>query len=309
MPTVYSRKEIAKRLGLKAPLLMLDSAQLLLAEGDTLNCAHGVKYLSANEPVFAGHFPGRPILPGVLQVAAMAQASALLARALRGEQRFFLKALGRVKFRRPVMPGARMDVSTAIAETTPEGFAVFKASCAVDGAPVSGGTLVLAPYGQAADAPAPTADEAAPPADSLCGPEQILRVLPHRPPFLLVDGIYGMGREKERACGFKNLTAGDALLDDEADIYPPYLMVESAAQLCCANVLAQPENRGRLGLFMSIDKASFDSPVPLRGRLDMRAACQTSGRAGAAQVSFLHEGRAVGSADLKYILTDPETTL
>ena len=300
MSTAYSRKEISERLGPKAPLLMLDGATLEPEDSR----AHGFKFLSANEFVFAGHFPGRPILPGVLQVAAMTQLSALLARVLHGEQRYFLKALSRVKFRRPILPGMKMEVSATFEATTAEGFHAFKADCSVDGTVCSSGTLTLAPYGQAASMT--TDKDGAPATDNLCGAEALMRVLPHRPPFLLVDGIYAMGQDKEHACGFKNLTAGDALLDDDADIYPPYLMVESAAQLCCANVLAMPENAGKLGLFMSIDKAEFSCPVPLAGRLDMDAACQTSGKAGAAQVDFRHGGRHVGCVELKYVLTDPE---
>ena len=169
----------------------------------------------------------------------------------------------------------------------------------------SSATLTLAPYGRAGwkEPPKPQLLVLSAP---LCEAGEIMRVIPHRPPFLLVDGIYCLGGDTEHCCGFKHLTAGDALLNDDADIYPPYLMVESAAQMCCANVLAAPEHAGKLGLFMSIDRAHFDQPVPLGNRLDMSADCQTSGKAGAAQVAFLCNGRQVGGVELKFVLTDPD---
>lgn len=67
------------------------------------------KLVSANEPFFAGHFPGRPIMPGVLIVEALAQAGALLAAPLCGfdpaRQGIFFMAIDKVKFRKPVVPG------------------------------------------------------------------------------------------------------------------------------------------------------------------------------------------------------------
>ena len=67
------------------------------------------KMVSANEPFFAGHFPGRPIMPGVLIVEALAQAGALLAAPQVGfdpaRQGIFFMAIDKVKFRKPVIPG------------------------------------------------------------------------------------------------------------------------------------------------------------------------------------------------------------
>jgi 3-hydroxyacyl-[acyl-carrier-protein] dehydratase len=67
------------------------------------------KMVSANEPFFQGHFPGRPIMPGVLIVEALAQAGALLAAPQVGfnpaSQGIFFMAVDKVKFRKPVIPG------------------------------------------------------------------------------------------------------------------------------------------------------------------------------------------------------------
>jgi 3-hydroxyacyl-[acyl-carrier-protein] dehydratase len=70
-------------------------------------CAH--KLVSANEPFFSGHFPGHPIMPGVLIIEALAQAGALLAAPQvhfdPGKQAFYFMSMDKVKFRKPVVPG------------------------------------------------------------------------------------------------------------------------------------------------------------------------------------------------------------
>jgi 3-hydroxyacyl-[acyl-carrier-protein] dehydratase len=67
------------------------------------------KMVTVNEPCFAGHFPGNPIMPGVLIVEALAQAGALLAASQVGfdpaSDAIFLMSLDKVKFRKPVVPG------------------------------------------------------------------------------------------------------------------------------------------------------------------------------------------------------------
>lgn len=67
------------------------------------------KMVSVNEPFFAGHFPARPVMPGVLVVEALAKAGALLVAPQVGfdpsRQAIFLMAIDKVKFRKPVVPG------------------------------------------------------------------------------------------------------------------------------------------------------------------------------------------------------------
>lgn len=75
--------------------------------------AHAVKAVTATEPWFAGHFPGQPIFPGVLLAEAFAQLAALVAltanRHLVGRP-VLLLGLDKVRFRRPVQPGDRVDL-------------------------------------------------------------------------------------------------------------------------------------------------------------------------------------------------------
>jgi 3-hydroxyacyl-[acyl-carrier-protein] dehydratase len=76
------------------------------------------KNVSANEPFFAGHFPGNPIVPGVLILEALAQAGGLLAHATEpfdaARQALYLVGLDGVRFRHPVRPGDRLDLEVVI---------------------------------------------------------------------------------------------------------------------------------------------------------------------------------------------------
>jgi beta-hydroxyacyl-ACP dehydratase FabZ len=75
----------------------------------------GLKCVTVNEPFFQGHFPGEPIMPGVLIIEGMAQTGGVLGRltvqetmdGLRGDDTFFM-AMDKVKFRRPVVPGDQL---------------------------------------------------------------------------------------------------------------------------------------------------------------------------------------------------------
>jgi 3-hydroxyacyl-[acyl-carrier-protein] dehydratase len=86
------------------PFLMVDRVDSLTGEKIVAR-----KMVTANEPFFAGHFPGHPIMPGVLVLEALAQAGALLAARQVGfdpsRDAIFLMSMDKVKFRRPVVPG------------------------------------------------------------------------------------------------------------------------------------------------------------------------------------------------------------
>lgn len=95
--------EVMKILPHRYPFLLVD--RVLRFEGDTK--AVGQKAVTINEPFFQGHFPGHPIMPGVLQVEAMAQvASILMLKASgRGGRIGYFMSADKVKFRKPVLPG------------------------------------------------------------------------------------------------------------------------------------------------------------------------------------------------------------
>ncbi|HWR89988.1 MAG TPA: 3-hydroxyacyl-ACP dehydratase FabZ [Dissulfurispiraceae bacterium] len=95
-------REIQSILPHRYPFLLLDRVTEL-----TPNVrAVGIKNVTINEPFFQGHFPGNPVMPGVLIVEAMAQVAAILAfkSGLQGKSVYFM-SIDKVKFRRPVFPG------------------------------------------------------------------------------------------------------------------------------------------------------------------------------------------------------------
>ena len=77
------------------------------------------KHVSANEPFFQGHFPGRPVMPGVLVIEALAQAGGLLTQLSKAEgdeseQVFYLVKVDNAKFSRMVIPGDRLDLDVEL---------------------------------------------------------------------------------------------------------------------------------------------------------------------------------------------------
>ncbi|HEY2614452.1 MAG TPA: 3-hydroxyacyl-ACP dehydratase FabZ, partial [Chthoniobacterales bacterium] len=124
------------------PFLMVD--RILRFEGET-KCI-GVKSVTINEPFFAGHFPGHPVMPGVLQVEAMAQVASVLMLTLTksGPRRlgYFVSA-DEVKFRKPVLPGDTLFISAELTKTRGKQLARLKCSCAVNDAVVSECELML----------------------------------------------------------------------------------------------------------------------------------------------------------------------
>jgi UDP-3-O-[3-hydroxymyristoyl] N-acetylglucosamine deacetylase/3-hydroxyacyl-[acyl-carrier-protein] dehydratase len=76
----------------------------------------GIKNVTVNEPYFQGHFPGNPVMPGVLQLEAMAQVGAVMLMDLpqnKGKITYFM-SMDKVKFRRPIYPGDQMRIEIGV---------------------------------------------------------------------------------------------------------------------------------------------------------------------------------------------------
>ena len=101
-------REILKYLPHRYPFLLVD--RILEIHGDEKIV--GIKNVSINENFFQGHFPNRPVMPGVLICEAMAQVGAIFAHTARGgiedHKVFVLTGLDNVKFKRPVEPGDQL---------------------------------------------------------------------------------------------------------------------------------------------------------------------------------------------------------
>lgn len=127
---VMSNLEVQKVLPHRYPFLMVDR---IVGFESEFKCT-GVKQVTINEPYFQGHFPGHPVMPGVLQVEAMAQvASISLLRQPenQGKIGYFMSA-DKVKFRKPVFPGDTLVIDSEILKIRGN-IGVAKCRCSVNG--------------------------------------------------------------------------------------------------------------------------------------------------------------------------------
>jgi 3-hydroxyacyl-[acyl-carrier-protein] dehydratase len=112
-PSSSDLAALLRRLPHRYPFLMVDRV-LELGDGRVLT----LKNVSIDEPFFNGHFPGRPVMPGVLVVEAMAQSGALLALGTISEGRsaalFMLTGIDRLRLRRPVVPGDQLRIEVRL---------------------------------------------------------------------------------------------------------------------------------------------------------------------------------------------------
>ena len=123
--------EILKRLPHRYPILLVDRV---------LELEHGVrikalKNVSINEPFFAGHFPHRPVMPGVLMLEALAQAAAILAFATIGTNPtdktvYYFVGIDGARFKRPVEPGDQLTLDVTL-DRQKSGIFKFKARALV----------------------------------------------------------------------------------------------------------------------------------------------------------------------------------
>jgi len=104
-------KEIMDYLPHRFPFLMVDR----VLEVEAGKRAVGIKNVTINEPYFQGHFPGEPIMPGVLIIESMAQMAGVLAfkSGLTGKSTYFL-SIEKAKFRKPVIPGDQLKLEVEV---------------------------------------------------------------------------------------------------------------------------------------------------------------------------------------------------
>jgi UDP-3-O-[3-hydroxymyristoyl] N-acetylglucosamine deacetylase/3-hydroxyacyl-[acyl-carrier-protein] dehydratase len=105
-----------------------------------------IKNVSFNEPYFGGHFPGNPVMPGVLQLEAMAQAAGILITRYndwKPRPAFFMSA-DKVKFRKPVRPGDQLRIHAKLTKVRGNKIAFAQVNCSVDGQSVSSADLTIA---------------------------------------------------------------------------------------------------------------------------------------------------------------------
>ncbi len=149
---------ILKQLPHRYPFLMVDRV-IECEKGKRIRAIKNVTY---NEPFFPGHFPYRPVMPGVMIIEALAQTAGILAFITAGvipdeNTRFFFVGIDKARFRKPVEPGDQL-VLTATLERSFKGIWKFSTVALVDEAEVCSAEMMVAPEagaGKSAPAGAP----------------------------------------------------------------------------------------------------------------------------------------------------------
>jgi 3-hydroxyacyl-[acyl-carrier-protein] dehydratase len=134
--------EILTRLPHRYPFLLVDRV-LELERGKTLRA---LKNVTMNEPFFAGHFPHRPVMPGVMILEALAQAAAILAfdnLDVRPDDKtvFYFAGIDRARFKRPVEPGDQLMLHVTL-DRMKAGIVKFTTAARVDTALVAEADLM-----------------------------------------------------------------------------------------------------------------------------------------------------------------------
>ena len=136
--------EVLAHLPQRFPMMMLDRVK----EFEPFKRILAVKNVSANEPYFPGHFPQRPIMPGVLILEAMAQAAGVLVFRSRGEKPnpdslYYYVGIDHARFKRPVVPGDQLEIEVHM-ERQLRGIGRFKCEARVGGELAAEATILCA---------------------------------------------------------------------------------------------------------------------------------------------------------------------
>ncbi len=139
--TTFSSEEIQKLLPHRYPFLLVDKIIDYIPE----KSAVGVKNVTVNEPQFQGHFPGRPLMPGVLIVEAMAQVGGIVLKQLPGfeDGLFVFAGIDKVRFRRQVVPGDQLVMTVELLCVKQRRFGKMQARAEVDGQLAAEGELMF----------------------------------------------------------------------------------------------------------------------------------------------------------------------
>ena len=124
------------------PFVMVDRVVEFISDTEL----KAIKNVTINEPFFQGHYPGHPVMPGVLQIEAMAQAAGILMLHKHKFERklAYFMSCDKVKFRKPVTPGDQLEIYVKIVKYRGEKIGVAEGECRVNGQPVSSAELMFA---------------------------------------------------------------------------------------------------------------------------------------------------------------------
>jgi 3-hydroxyacyl-[acyl-carrier-protein] dehydratase len=144
-PEKLDIEAIMRQLPHRYPFLLVDRVLACVA-GEYV---HALKNVTFNEPFFPGHFPHRPVMPGVMIIEALAQAAGILAfKTVKvvpdSETRFYFVAIDKARFRKPVEPGDQLILKVTLKRAF-KGIWKFHGSAEVDGVEVASAEMMVAP--------------------------------------------------------------------------------------------------------------------------------------------------------------------
>jgi len=138
-------QQVMRYLPHRFPFLLVDRVLEVVA-GKSIRALKNVTF---NEPFFPGHFPTRPVMPGVLIIEAMAQSAGILTFVSEGvvpqpDDRFYFVGIDKARFRKPVEPGDQLIMDAVLVRSL-KGIWKFEATATVDGREVASAEMMLAP--------------------------------------------------------------------------------------------------------------------------------------------------------------------
>lgn len=265
MSQILGISEIQKLLPQRYPFLMVDRVQL----GENSTELTAIKNVTTNEMQFMGHFPGNPIMPGVLQIEAVMQAGMI---AFKKHQtnltsgRMILTGVKKVRFKNPIIPGDQVEISVKLDNITDDSCEV-KASCKVNGKLNSQSHIVIGYLDESLLEPKSLItefklEELGSDAETIFDVNDIASYIPHRFPFQFIDRI--IYNEGDRIIGEKLVSANEpfANSDTAGSLFMPNIMLlETIAQVGCVKLLSQEEHHGKIGLFLSVENCVIHRPA------------------------------------------------
>jgi len=140
--------------------------------------------------------------------------------------------------------------------------------------------------------------------------EEVLKIIPHRYPFVMIDKVKINPAEPNKATGYKCVSGNENFFQGHfpgAPIMPGVLIVEAMAQTACTMFLSKPEMKNCLAYFMSIENAKFRRPVKPGDVLELRVeTIKNSGRRGKMKGEAYVDGKLTTEAEFMFIIVDKE---
>jgi 3-hydroxyacyl-[acyl-carrier-protein] dehydratase len=138
-------QEVMRRLPHRYPFLLVDR----VLECESGKAIRAVKNVTINEPFFTGHFPNRPVFPGVMILEALAQTAGILAFVTAGvypeeKRELYFVGIDKARFRKPVLPGDQLILKATL-ERSLRGIWKFSTTAEVDGVEVTSAEMMVAP--------------------------------------------------------------------------------------------------------------------------------------------------------------------